>query len=134
VISKAMLEVGVSAATDVTGFGLIGHLLEMLEDRLSAELRFEAIPVLEEAFDLVEQGVLPGGSKRNYDAARDRVDAAGLDRASKLVLFDAQTSGGLLIAVPPARASALLAALDERGVKGHPIGNVVTGDGRITVS
>ena len=132
--SEAMLEVGVSAATDVTGFGLIGHLLEMLEDRLSAELSFESIPVLEEAFDLVEQGVLPGGSKRNYDAARDLVEAGGLDRASKLVLFDAQTSGGLLIAVDAAKTATLLKALDERGVRGHAIGTLSEGDGRITIS
>jgi selenide,water dikinase len=132
--SEAMAEVGISAATDVTGFGLIGHLLEMLEDRLSAELHFESIPVLEEAFDLVEQGVLPGGSKRNYEAGRDRVDTGGLDRASRLVLFDAQTSGGLLIAVDGARTSALLSALDARGVRGHAIGRLVEGDGRITIS
>jgi selenide,water dikinase len=132
--SEAMIQVGISAATDVTGFGLIGHLLEMLEDRLSAELRFESIPVLEEAFDLVEQGVLPGGSKRNYEAARDLVEAGGLDRASKLVLFDAQTSGGLLIAVDGAKTSALLSELDARGIRGHAIGRLIEGDGRVNVS
>ncbi|MGH2808810.1 MAG: selenide, water dikinase SelD, partial [Actinomycetota bacterium] len=92
------------------------------------------IPVLEEAFELAEQGVLPGGSKRNYDAARDLVDAGGLDRASKLVLFDAQTSGGLLIAVESSKTAALVSALEARDVRGHVIGRVTGGDGHITIS
>ena len=131
--AEAMVEVGVAAATDVTGFGLIGHLQEMLRDGLDAELEFDAIPVLEEAFDLAEQGVLPGGSKRNHEASRGMVDAGDLNEPSRLVLFDAQTSGGLLIAVDPAKTKRLLGALAKRGAEGHVIGRLTPGKGRIKI-
>ena len=131
--AEAMVEVGVQAATDVTGFGLIGHLQEMLRSELSVELDFDAIPVLEEAFDLAEQGVLPGGSKRNYEASQDVVDAGDLNEPSRLVLFDAQTSGGLLIAVEPDKTKRLLGAIAKRGAEGHVIGRMKAGKGRIKV-
>lgn len=131
--SDAMIEIGVVAATDVTGFGLIGHLLGMLGDGLDASLDFEAIPVLNEAFDLAAQGVLPGGSKRNYGSMKERVDLGDLNEAATAVLFDAQTSGGLLIAVRPDRIEALLGSLDTRGVNGAVIGAVGAGTGRIEV-
>ncbi|MDQ3941464.1 MAG: selenide, water dikinase SelD [Actinomycetota bacterium] len=132
--SEAMLEVGVAAATDVTGYGLIGHLGEMLGTDLAAELDFDAIPVLDEAFDLAAQGVFPGGSKRNVEASADRVDTGDLNEASRLVLFDAQTSGGLLMAVEPASTASLVAALERRGVTGWVIGRIVSGKGRMTVA
>lgn len=131
--SEAMAEVGVAAATDVTGFGLIGHLREMLAGEVAAELDFDAIPVLEEAFDLAEQGVLPGGSKRNYEASRGVVDAGDLNEPGRLVLFDAQTSGGLLIAVESDKTKQLLAAIAKRGAEGHAIGRVTAGKGRIKI-
>lgn len=131
--ADAMIEIGVVAATDVTGFGLIGHLLGMLGDSLDASLDFEAIPVLNEAFDLAAQGVLPGGSKRNYGSMKERVDLGDLNEAATAVLFDAQTSGGLLIAVRPDRIEALLGSLDTRGVNGAVIGAVGAGTGRIEV-
>lgn len=131
--ADAMIEIGVVAATDVTGFGLIGHLLGMLGDGLDASLDFEAIPVLNEAFDLAAQGVLPGGSKRNYGSMKERVDLGDLNEAATAVLFDAQTSGGLLIAVRPDRIEALLGSLDTRGVNGAVIGAVGAGTGRIEV-
>jgi selenide,water dikinase len=131
--AEAMTEVGVGAATDVTGFGLIGHLLEMLEDRLDADLRFGDIPVLAEAFDLAGQGVVPGGSKRNLEAMGRHVDSGSLDVASRTVLFDAQTSGGLLIAVEENKTDALLSALGARGVQGHNIGRVRQGSGHIVI-
>jgi selenide,water dikinase len=128
-----MVEAGASAATDVTGFGLAGHLLEMLGDALDAELDFGAVPVLEEAFDLAREGVLPGGSKRNAEAASPFVDGPGLDEAQRAVLFDAQTSGGLLIAIgEPER---LLDELAARGVEGAAvIGRLTDGGGRIRVN
>lgn len=131
---EAMLEAGPQAATDVTGFGLIGHLLEMLGTNLSARLDLDAIPYLQEAVPLAAQDVLPGGSKRNIEATRDRVDASGVDPAVLAVLFDAQTSGGLLIAVDEERAQDLLDALQRRGVTGAArIGSVVEGPGRVEV-
>ena len=132
--SEAMVEVGVASATDVTGFGLVGHLLELLGDRLDAELDFASIPVLAEAFDLAARGVMPGVSKRNYEAASERVEAPTLDDAQRLVLFDAQTSGGLLMAVRPSEEESLLRALERRGITGHVIGAVTSGTGRIRVA
>lgn len=133
--SEAMIEVGVRAATDVTGFGLIGHLLEMLDGAVSAELDFDSIPVLLEAIELAKDGVLPGGSRRNHEAAGQHVDSPALDEARRLVLFDAQTSGGLLMAVAPEKEAMLHAALAERDVtSGATIGRVLEGDGRVTVT
>jgi selenide,water dikinase len=133
--SAAMVETGVEAATDVTGFGLVGHLLEMLGDSLMAELDFDAIPILLEAVELAGAGVLPGGSKRNLDAMGERVATGSLDAARRAVLFDAQTSGGLLIAVDPARNDALHEALAAHGVTGAAtIGRLAAGEGTIAVT
>ena len=131
--ANVMLEVGILAATDVTGFGLVGHLLGMLGQSLDASLDFEAIPVLNEAFDLAAQGVLPGGSKRNFEDMKGLVDLGDLNDAATAVLFDAQTSGGLLIAVEPAKVEQLVGRLDDRGVNGAIIGAVGGGSGRIEV-
>jgi len=131
---EAMMEVGPQAATDVTGFGLVGHLLEMLGTSLSARLELDAIPYLKEAVPLAAQDVLPGGSKRNIEATRDRVDAPRVDPAVLAVLFDAQTSGGLLIAVDDEKSEGLLDALRERGVTAAArIGSIIEGGGRIEV-
>jgi selenide,water dikinase len=133
--AEAMVAAGATAATDVTGFGLMGHLLEMLDRTLSAELDFDRIPVLLEAIELCGAGVLPGGSKRNHDATGERVESPGLDDARRLVLFDAQTSGGLLIAAPERRESELHERLAENGVTGAAtIGHVADGNGRVVVS
>jgi len=132
--AEAMTEVGVEAATDVTGFGLIGHLLEMLGDELSAELYLGAIPVLTEAFELAQQGVYAGGSKRNYEAAKDRVDTSGLDEARAMILFDAQTSGGLLIAVDSGSTASLMEKMVESEVgDASVIGRLSKGPGTIRV-
>jgi selenide,water dikinase len=133
--SEAMLELGAAAATDVTGFGLLGHLAQMLGNDLSAELDFDAIPLLPEAIDLAAEGVLPAGSRRNIDALADRVDTSSLDAARRSVIFDAQTSGGLLIAIDPQQSDALVSALSDRGVEDAArIGRLVAGDGRVRVT
>ena len=133
--AEAMVAAGATAATDVTGFGLIGHLLDMLDPTLSAELDFDRIPVLLEAIELCRSGVLPGGSKRNHDALGGRVETPGLDDARRMILFDAQTSGGLLIAAPEARESELHDRLAENGVNGaSTVGHIADGDGRVAVS
>lgn len=132
--AEAMILTGPAAATDVTGFGLMGHLLQMLDGKVSAHLDAAAIPVLGEALVLAAAGVLPGGSKRNREAGADRVDAHELDEAGLAVLFDAQTSGGLLIAVTADRTEVLMKALAERGVGAAAlIGSVIEGGGRIEV-
>ena len=132
--SEAMVEVGVSAATDITGFGLCGHLAEMLGDDIGAELDIDAIPMLLEAIELARDGVLPGGSKRNREAMAASVSTGNIDEAKAAVLFDAQTSGGLLIAVDPSKTVELHTALARNGVSAAvTIGRIVDAPGRITV-
>ena len=117
--SEAMMKVGVNACVDVTGFGLVGHLLVMLRaSHVSARFSLDAVPVLEGARQLVEQDVAPGGTRRNLTSA-DRVVAwdPSLNKADKLLLCDAQTSGGLLMAVPTDRVGDLLGELEARGVQ-----------------
>jgi selenide, water dikinase len=132
--SDAMREVGVSAATDVTGYGFIGHLTEMLEaGGVGADVRRDEVPVWERAVPLANDGVYPGGLKSNRDYLKNRVTAEGVDQNDLLPLYDPQTSGGLLVAVPGTRVSALVGALRERGVSGAVVGEVVEHPGvRVT--
>jgi selenide,water dikinase len=127
--ARAALRVGVSAATDVTGFGLIGHLTNMLEaSKVAAEIAFEAIPILPHARNLASRGVVPGGTERNLQAAEKVEWAAELGTADRYLCVDAQTSGGLLLAVPAENAAALLAALqEERTPAAAVIGRIVAG-------
>ena len=126
----AIREVGVSAATDVTGYGFLGHLTEMLEaSGVGAVVRRDEVPVWERAVPLANAGVYPGGLKSNREYLEDRVTADGVDQNDLLPLYDPQTSGGLLLAVPRAGASALVGALDKRGVTGAVVGEVVEGAG-----
>ncbi len=115
--AAAMAEVGVHAATDVTGYGLLGHLREMLLGAgLSGTIQLPEVPVLPEAWDLDGRGIVPGGTQRNLAAVRSSVTwDTGLSEIEQLVLADAQTSGGLLIAVAPDKTDALIAALQARG-------------------
>jgi len=136
--ARAMSEVGVHAATDVTGFGLLGHLRTLLEaSAAAAELRAAAVPLLGGARDAVERGAIPGGTQRNADNVADTVTfAPGVNATTRVLLADAQTSGGLLIAVAPERADALMAALGREATPAAAlIGRVVAGTpGRITVT
>jgi selenide,water dikinase len=128
--ARAMLATGVHAATDVTGFGLLGHLHNMLSaSRVAAEIDANAVPLLAGARDLAERGAIPGGTKRNRDALAAHVTMGdGVREALRILLFDAQTSGGLLIAVPHDRADALLAALRTEGTRAAArIGRIVPG-------
>ncbi len=126
---EAAVAVGVDACTDVTGFGLLGHLHEMTAGSgVGARLSFHDVPVLDGVIELARQGVVPGGSKRNFAFVEEFVTFdATLDPVQRLVLADAQTSGGLLLAVAPDRAAALACALRERNVP------VVAEIGEITV-
>jgi selenide, water dikinase len=132
--SDAMCEVGVSAATDVTGYGFIGHLTEMLEaGGVGADVRRDGVPVWERAVPLANDGVYPGGLKNNREYLENRVTADGVSQDELLPLYDPQTSGGLLVAVPGTRVSALVGALRERGVSGAVVGEVVAHPGvRVT--
>jgi len=99
--SEAMVEAAATAATDVTGYGLIGHLANLTG---GADLDFESVPFMNGAGDLAERDLFPDGSRRNHAAYRDLVEWGGLGETEQLMLCDAQTSGGLLIAIPPANA------------------------------
>jgi len=129
---------GVHAATDVTGFGLLGHLRNMLTaSGLAAELEAAAVPLFSNAVALAERGAIPGGSKRNRDTLSPDVKfGADVPEAIRVLLFDAQTSGGLLIAVDPDRAGALIATLEREGTPAAArIGRLTRGvAGTITVS
>jgi len=129
---------GVHAATDVTGFGLLGHLRNMLvASGLAAELDAAAVPLFPTAVALAERGAIPGGSKRNRDTLSPDVKfGADVREAIRVLLFDAQTSGGLLIAVDPDRAGALVATLEREGTPAAArIGRLTRGvAGAITVS
>lgn len=117
--SEAMVEVGVHACTDVTGYGLVGHLHQLaLASRVDVRVWASRVPVLEEAWDLVRDRVVPGGTLRNRRAAEGyaRWDPR-LSEDVQLILCDAQTSGGLIVAVAPDRAGRLRAALAQRGVQ-----------------
>lgn len=126
---RAALAHGVTCATDVTGFGLLGHLGNILRSSaLGAEVWVDQLPLLAGARALAESGVVPGGSERNYKAADGTEWDAGVSQAERLLCCDAQTSGGLLLAVAPERADALVAALQrERTPAAAVIGRLVDG-------
>jgi selenide,water dikinase len=97
--AEAALAAGVRAATDVTGFGLLGHLLKMARaSGVTAVIDAAAVPYLEGARESAQQGYVPGGSRRNLDWVRNSLDAGRVDELELLLLADAQTSGGLLLA------------------------------------
>ena len=128
--ARAMLAIKVDAATDVTGFGLLGHLHNMLNaSGVAAELDASAVPLLPLAADLAERGAIPGGTKQNREAITAHVSFdPAVAEAIRVLLFDAQTSGGLLIAVPAERADALIAALRREGTPAAArIGRIVAG-------
>jgi selenide,water dikinase len=122
----AMGEVGVCAATDVTGYGFLGHLSEMLEaSGVGAVVHRDKIPVWEQAVPLANDGVYPGGLKSNREYLENRVTADGVGQDELLPLYDPQTSGGLLVALPEERAPALVRALEGRGTLAAVVGEAV---------
>ena len=99
--SELMVRIGATAATDVTGYGLIGHVANL---KGGADIEFDSVPFMKGVGNLAERDLFPDGSRRNYAAFRDRVEWAGLGETERLMLCDSQTSGGLLVAVPPGKA------------------------------
>ncbi|MCJ7605860.1 MAG: selenide, water dikinase SelD [Dehalococcoidales bacterium] len=136
--SELMREAGVHACTDVTGFGLLGHAAEMIEGTdVGYLIHASTVPYFKEAGELAEQGMLPGGLGRNRDYHSHMVDVAeSVPQIIKDVVYDPQTSGGLLIAVPVENAATLLKKLHEAGVADAVIIGAVSGEnpGRIRVA
>ncbi len=134
--AQAMAAAGVRAATDVTGFGLLGHLRQMLwASGVAARVEYQAVPLLPGALELALAGRFPGGSRRNLaDVTPDVEFREGMKEAERLLLADAQTSGGLLMAVPEAALPQLLQQLDSTAPVAALIGEVEEGPpGRIRV-
>jgi selenide,water dikinase len=128
--------VGAHACTDVTGFGLLGRLREMAQQSgVAARVSLRRVPVLEGAPELLREGAVSLGTQNNYRHLRDRVAwGEGVSREERLLLCDAQTSGGLLIAASPDAAEPLLAALVAAGCRAAEIGEATQGPaGRVAV-
>ncbi len=127
--AEVMKNYPVHACTDITGFGLLGHLAEMVEDsRLGVRIPAESIPILPETLDYAGKGLVPGGTYKNREFREHMVDfSSSIDRLVRDVLFDPQTSGGLLISVGSDSADALLAQLKQKGMdEANIIGKVLT--------
>ena len=124
----AMVACGASAATDVTGFGLLGHLAKL---DVGADIELPAVPVLDGVRELAEQGLFPGGTRRNLEAIAARVTWNGVPEPDRLLLCDAQTSGGLLVAIDPKRACDLEMRLANAPWPAARIGTVTTGPIRV---
>ncbi len=126
--SEAMIEVGVNACTDITGFGLLGHLKGMLDGSgVGAEVFLADVPTIPAAWEMIERGFVPGGSGRNRMWIEEGVTwDTGITEAGRIMLMDAQTSGGLLIAVSDDKRDALLSALSVHGAAGAVIGHITT--------
>jgi selenide,water dikinase len=124
--AEAMLRVGVRAATDVTGYGLLGHLSNLLlQSGVAAEIVAKDVPVLPEVPELIADGHIPGGTQRNLGDLEGRVDFGDQSESVRLILTDAQTSGGLLIAVREERSEELMELL-------RAVAPVTTIVGRVT--
>ena len=129
--AEAMTAARVTTATDITGFGLAGHLSEMAaQSGVQVEVYAESIPVFAGVMGLIRDGVISGAVERNRDSAGRFVKRAkGVGQELETLLYDPQTSGGLLIAVRPSRAESLLAALKKKGVGAAAVIGRVTGRG-----
>lgn len=123
--AELMVELGANAATDITGFGLIGHACEMAADGVTLVLQLAAVPLMDSVPELVAMGMIPAGCYRNRDYYSSFMDASGVDPDSLMPLFDPQTSGGMLIALPEAESRAFLEKAAASGLSAVEIGAVV---------
>jgi selenide,water dikinase len=120
-------EIGVNAMTDVTGFGLLGHLYEMSGKKFTIEVEFENVPFIKEAINQASMGIIPAGSYNNQIFVEKYVEfKKELTFEEQMILFDAQTSGGLLISLPQEKADEYLKRARNEGVFAKIIGNVKT--------
>jgi selenide,water dikinase len=125
--AEIMKKYNIKGATDVTGFGLAGHALKMAKaSRVSVKINMTKIPVIRSVYNLVDEGCIPGASFCNLEyAGKDTCFAPELDYNLKMIAFDAQTSGGLLICAPPEKANKILSDLHDAGLTdSEVIGNI----------
>ncbi len=126
---------GATGATDITGFGLLGHLKKMIVHQdLDAHLELSQIPLMDGAYQLAKDNVMPGGSKRNLDWVRPALVTDGQDETDLIILADAQTSGGLLFGVETAQVANTLDDLANAGYMAAIIGYIGAGTGQIILS
>jgi selenide,water dikinase len=126
--AEAMVEAGASACTDVTGFGLLGHLhIALRAAGASAVLDASAVPFLDGTHELGEAGMIPSGTRSNRAFVEEHVEWGELSDVERLMLADAQTSGGLLIAIAPSGAEGLDRALASHGAGAARIGRIQPG-------
>ena len=134
VASQVAVAAGVTGATDVTGFGLLGHLGKMVKaSGVNAVLHVDQIPFLPAARQYAEDGIVPGGTRRNLAWIKDQVDAGSFGEIELLLLADAQTSGGLVFGVDKDKSADVCAELEELGVVAALIGETGAGDGKISL-
>lgn len=127
--SQLALDMGVNAATDVTGFGLLGHLRQMaLASGCAAEVAARAVPRLPGLDALLAAGEVPGGTVRNLAHVRPHLNSSGVTEDDLVVLADAQTSGGLLLAAPAGTATAMVVRLRQSGHDAATVGRFVDGE------
>ena len=134
--SELMKEFPVSACTDITGFGLIGHLSEMIvQTGLSALVNTKKVPIIKEAVEFASMGFVPEGTYKNIDFYRPMIEDRLKDDILLSILFDPQTSGGLLISLPGKEAEKLLKRLREKGIQDAQIvGQIIkTGEEKIII-
>jgi len=115
--SELMIEAGADACTDVTGFGLLGHLSEMVsQSGVTVEIDVNSIPVFEGVFDCIRNGLISGALERNKEYASRFVSGDTVPEEISYMLYDPQTSGGLLVGIPAEKAGLFLGRLKEKGV------------------
>jgi cysteine desulfurase NifS/selenium donor protein len=127
--AEAMMEIGVNSCTDITGFGLLGHLLEMMNaSNTSTIIEYDKVPLLNRVLELGSSGIIPGGTKNNCEHTLKHVQYSNdISEIRRLILNDAQTSGGLLISVPEAKQNKMMNALNAKGIaKAVIIGKVTS--------
>lgn len=130
--ARVAVEAGATGATDVTGFGLLGHLGRMAsESGVDVDLDVGAVPLLPGVVELARDGHVPGGSRRNLDWVRKQLDAGGVDEVLVTLLADAQTSGGLIFGAEPQAAEHAVALLRAEGHEAAVVGTVSVGGGMI---
>lgn len=126
--ARLAVAAGATGCTDVTGFGLLGHLGRMaMESGVLVSVDFEAIPFLSGAKDLAADGIMPGGSRRNLSWGNEILDSGDHDELHELLVADAQTSGGLVFGVDPGETAGVLAELEATGHTAAVIGQTSAG-------
>lgn len=124
---EAAKELNANAITDVTGFGLLGHLIEMIGDSdVTVNIYLDSVPVIEHAKEYFNNGVYPSGSKRNFDSAKENIIYSDDQESFVKILSDAQTSGGLLISAPNDNSINLDDISDRLGINIWEIGDIVS--------